>query len=179
MSAKSEHNAAGAIFLGLMFCLPFCGFLLTRIICNINFDVNCGGHLKRAADANTIELASQELGQVLNYLEQNNMTKGYTSLLYRTPDEDIGFWYTNLKASMDELNKVTPQTTQLERTNLLIKLRETLLDHGDKGQKVTEPDGITVYPNNVAMAFFGWGSVFCLLPASIGFFVGAVLLSGK
>ncbi len=34
------------------------------------------------------------------------MTSGYTSILWQTPDEDIGFWYTNLKASQQELQNL-------------------------------------------------------------------------
>lgn len=41
---------------------------------------NVSGFLKRAADANTIELANQELTKALDYLEANNLTSGYTSI---------------------------------------------------------------------------------------------------
>ena len=42
----------------------------------------------------------------------------------------------------DELMKVDSTTTQLERTNLLMKLRETLTHNdGENGTSVTYPDG--------------------------------------
>ena len=125
-----------------------------RIYNNIVYDIDCGGHIKRAADANTVELAMQEMKTVIAYLEARGMTSGYTSVLYRTPDEDVGFWYQNLKASLGELEKITPETTQLERSNILIKLRETLLDHG-QSIIVTDPSGISIFPNNVSYAWFG------------------------
>ena len=121
---------------------------------NIIFDIECGGHIKRAADANTVELAAKEMKTVVTYLEANGMTNGYTSILYDTPDQDVGFWYQNLKASLGELEKITPETTQLERSNILIKLRETLLDHGES-VTVTKPNGISLYPNNIGYASFG------------------------
>ena len=116
----------------------------------IIFKQNVTGFLKRAADANTIDLAQGELDKAINYLEANHLTTGYTSILWQTPDEDIDFWYRNLVASRDELISLKTDSP-LERTNVLIKLRETLLDHGKK-LKVTVPRGLSVYPNNGAYA---------------------------
>lgn len=110
------------------------------------FKQNVSGYLKRAADANTIELANQELTKVIDYLEVNNMTSGYTSVLYQTPDEDIEFWYNNLKTSQKELATLNSNSA-LEKTNVLMKLRETLLDTGER-TKVTVPRGLAIYPNN-------------------------------
>lgn len=148
------------MFCAVILLLSFLTWGGTRIVKNIVFGIDCGGHIRRAATANTIPLAEQEMKTVISYLENNNKTNGYTSLVYNTPDEDIGFWYTNLKGSLDELEKVTPNTTQLERSNMLIKLRETLLHHGSQGESVTVPRGISVFPNNWTFAFLGIGSLF-------------------
>ncbi len=118
----------------------------SRIVKGVTFNQNVKGILKRAADASTIEIAKQELGTAIDYLETNNLTSGYTSILYKTPDEDIGFWYQNLKASHKELVELK-SVSALERTNVLIKLRETLLDSGEN-LSVTYPEGLSVYPNN-------------------------------
>jgi hypothetical protein len=139
----------------VLFILFFCVWAGIRIVAAIQFDRNCGGYLKRAADANTVELAKKQLKISLDYIEREGLTSGYTSILYRTPDEDIGFWYTNIKSSLTELEQMNPNATQLERSNLLMKLRETLLDEG-KETSITVPPGISIYPNNVVMAFFGW-----------------------
>ena len=122
------------------------------IVRSVHLKQNCTGYLKRAADANTVETAKDQLTKAISYLEENNLTKGYTSVLWKTPDEDIEFWYKNLKASQSELNKVDSSTSALEKTNLLMKLRETLLDNGDKGDSLTVPDGLSRYPNNL---FYG------------------------
>lgn len=145
-----------AFVVGIVLCLPFLGWGSTRIVQNILFDIRVEGRIKRAADANTVELAQSELEVVVAELERCGWTEGYTSLLYRTPNEDVGFWYKNLKSSLEELKKVTPQTTQLERSNLLIKLRETLLDQHGSSLVVTAPPGIAVYPYNWAYAIWGW-----------------------
>lgn len=138
--------------------MAWCG---VRTYKNIVFGIRCEGHMKRAADANTIELATQEMETVVNYLEKEGMTSGYTSILYRTPNEDLGFLYQNMKMSLEELKKVGPETTQLEKSNILMKLRETLIDAGEHGLKVTVPAGIAVFPNNTAYAV--WGLVGLLL----------------
>lgn len=135
------------------FTMAFTIWGVMRIVNNVVFDRNCEGYLKRAADANTIELAEKNLAVAVKYLEDNEFTSGYTSILWRTPDEDIGFWYQNLKSSLDELHAIRPDATRLERTNVLMKLRETLLDEG-KNIHVTAPRGISVYPGNVGYALW-------------------------
>lgn len=140
---------------GLLFILPLLGLIGGRIVKAVSFDRDCAGHIKRAGDANTVEMAKQEMVIVVEYLDENNLTEGYTSVLYNTPDEDIGFWYKNLRSSLEELEKVRPETSQLERSNILLKLRQTLLDNTKGGEQTTEPDAISVFPNNkeYALAF--------------------------
>ena len=139
------------LVLGILILLLWGGL---RIYNYVVFGIDCEGHIKRAADANTIELAKQEMTVVVRYLEERGFTSGYTSVLYRTPDEDIGFWYSNLKASLGELDKIGSDASQLEKSNVLIKLRETLLDH-DGSLSVTCPEGMSIYPGNAAYFFAG------------------------
>lgn len=118
-----------------------------RKITEIQFDRNCQGYLKRAADSNTIELAQTELGKAVKYLEDNNLTEGFTSVVYNTPDEDVGFWYTNLKSALTELQTISKDASDLEKSNMLLKLRESLMDNS----KITVPQGMAFFPHN-----FGW-----------------------
>lgn len=127
--------------------------LIFMAVLGVKLNQNCLGHLKRAADASTIETAELELGIALDYLEKENLTSGYTSILWKTPDEDIKFWYDNIKASKNELISLPKNSSNMEKSNMLIKLRETLLDHGDKGsESITCPDGLSRYPNNSIFA---------------------------
>jgi len=157
-------NRAFVIILCLI--IPFL-WIGTRTIKSIQYNQNCGGYLKRAADSNTVDQAKEQLKIAITYMENNNLTSGYTSVLWKTPDEDVGFWYKNIKTAYDELEKISPDASQLEKTNVLMKLRETLLDNGESGTIVTEPDGISVFPNNVAFAIFGTISLILLLPILI------------
>ena len=69
----------------------------------ISFEMHCDQYLKRAADANTVELAKANLAKALKYIENNNLTDGVVSVFLKQPKNDIGFWYSNLKSSLDEL----------------------------------------------------------------------------
>ncbi len=142
----------------ILISLALFGF---RIQKKIVLKQNVTGYLKRAADANTVKIAQGEISKVLTYLEQEEMTEGYTSIFWKTPNEDIGFWYRNLKASLQELKQVENGST-LEKTNVLLKLRETLMDGGGEGKvRVTVPKGLSAYPNNgmwatlMLLAFIG------------------------
>ena len=116
---------------------------------HIQFNQDCGGYLERAANANTIPMAITELEKAVKYMEEHDLTEGYTSVFYKTPDEDIGFWYNNCKSSLNELKSLSDSSAPLEKSNMLMKLRETLLDNGKNGTSLTVPEGISRYPNNV------------------------------
>lgn len=157
-----ERNSSdtGRRLLSAVLILFATAVIVAQIIMSVNFSRNVKGYLKLAADASTVELAEEELGKALNYLEANNLTEGYTSIFYETPTEDIGFWYKNLKASKQELAKAR-NSSQLEKTNMLIKLRETLLDNGNEGKAhVTYPDGLQRYPYNLLFALLSWAAIF-------------------
>ena len=129
----------------------FVASLVSPAICvvkSIKFTQNCSGYIKNAADANTVELAAARLGKAIEYVEEQGLTEGYTSALWRTEDENIGFWYDNLKACREELSECV-DGTQLEKSNVLMKVRESLTDEGEDGTVLTIPSGISRYPNNL------------------------------
>lgn len=139
------------------------GYISTVIVRGIQFDRGAEGYLKRAADANTVELAESQLRIAIDYIEVKELTSGYTSVIYRTPDEDVGFWYTNLKTSLEELQALDSTSTVLERSNMLMKLRETLMDDGERGASITTPPGISLFPMNIGLAFWGIVSFIMML----------------
>lgn len=144
--------------------LSFGGWGVTRTIKAISFDNNCGQYLKRAADANSIEMAKEELGIAISYAERNNLTEGTVSIFLHQPKNDIGYWYRNMKAAYEELEDVPEDTSRMEKTNILMKLRETLTDEGENGVEVTIPKGISIYPSNVA---YFWWSIISLIAMCI------------
>ena len=139
----------------------------TRYAANVFAKRDFTGYLKQAADANTPELAKSKLSAAIAGIEKRGLTSGYTSIFYNTPDEDLGFWYNNLKASENDLQKLSPNASQLEQSNVLMKLRQTLLDHEKNGEAVTCPAGASLYPYNLVMAIWGTISVVFLFCAGI------------
>ena len=127
-------------------------------VMNVRFNQNCGGYLKQAADANTVELATTRIGMALEYIEKEGLTSGYTSIIYKTEKENVGFWYENIKACKQELDSVSGKS-QLEQTNVLMKVRESLLDDGKDGTELTVPTGISRYPNNLIWAIAIWFAI--------------------
>lgn len=150
----------------IIFLVSFLVLIVFGGMCSVKyvqFNMNVTDYLERASNSNTVETAKKELDIALKYLENNNLTSGYTSVLYRTPDEDIGFWYSNLKEASDELGKVNNKTSALERSNLLLKLRETITNAGQNGNYVIKPQGIEIYPYNFLLNLFVWTSVVILI----------------
>lgn len=149
----------------ILFLLILLGliFPIKTAIRSIEFTQNCGGYLKQAADANTIGIAKNCLTKAILYLEENNLTEGYTSIVYKTPEDDIGFWYNNLSTSLNELLMYSDNLSPLESSNILLKLRETLLDDTKNGTEITIPPGISRYPNNTLYAITNALSIALLL----------------
>ncbi len=148
----------GAAFAGFLFF--GIGLLIAGKVCSIQFERNCKGYLKHAADANTIALAEQELSKAVAFLESNDLTTGSTHAIYFTPECDLTFWYQNLKASLEELESLPSDVDPLTASNQLIKLRETLVDQGEKGARVTLPPNISLYPRQTLFFITGIG---CLM----------------
>lgn len=122
------------------------GLFVYTAYSEIQFERNCEGYLKRAADANTIPLAAEELEKAIAYIERENLDEGSTHAFYATPACDLEFWAKNLKAAASELRALPTDIDSLTASNQLLKLRETLMDHGKKSQRVTAPPNIEVYP---------------------------------
>ena len=105
----------------------------------------------------------------IKYMETNRITEGYTSLLYKTPDEDVGFFYRNLKTARHELETMPATATQLEKTNTLMKLRETLTVSGEHGEYLAVPSGLSWYP-------FNWALVLVILAGFLSLVIGIILI---
>lgn len=133
----------------------FGAWTTVRIVKDVQFEMNCTQYLKRAADANTVETAKEELAKAISYAEAHNLTEGVVSIFLHQPKNDIGYWYNNMTEAYAELENLPEDATSLEKTNVLMKLRETLTDEKESGVSVTVPKGISIYPNNVL--YFWWG----------------------
>jgi len=161
------------VFNGVLFALSLIAFLVLSTVClvkSIKFDQNCGGYLKQTADANTPEIALERITLALDYIEAHDLTTGYTSILYRTEDENVEFWYKNIKACKAELENCL-DGTQLEKSNVLMKVRESLTDNDSNGTSLTIPTGISRHPYNVLWAWIMWPLTTFLIISTLIFFI--------
>ncbi|MDP2930544.1 MAG: hypothetical protein Q8N56_02990 [bacterium] len=113
------------------------------------FNKNCGDYLKLAGDAPTVERADGFLEKAIAYIEKTNMVSGNSSIIFKKPTNDVGIWYAQIKAAKETTEKIIVRgegVSQLERDNALMKIRETVLDQGERGTMVTTPDWISLFP---------------------------------
>lgn len=144
-------------------------FLGSCFVKRIQFKQECSGYLRQAADANTPELALDRLNRAINYVEAHGMTTGYTSVLWRTEDQNVEFWYMNLKACQSELEGCL-DGSQLEKSNVLMKVRESLTeDSGEHGTQLTIPSNIAYYPDNTFYLLARWACYLMLLTGLVVF----------
>ena len=153
----------------ICFASPFFSWI-PSIVKSVRFSSQCGDYLKLSADANSIEIAEKRLTKAIDYLEENNITSGYTKAFVYYPKNDIGEWYSNLKIAQTQLREMLEREdiTELEESNMLMKLRETILDEDGS---LTKPFCIALFPNYKALFWCNcllwilWilGAVFCFL----------------
>lgn len=137
------------------------------IVKSIQFNSACGDYLKLAADANNIDIAEKHLTTAVEYLEKNDMTTGYTKVFIYYPKNDVGLWYENLKTAQTQLRETrTRDYTDLEESNVLMKLRETLLDGSGC---LTHPFGVSIKHN---FTLWFWLNSILWLPC----FIAAIIL---
>ena len=174
--SRASENSLGVVA-GITFCLCVLfgvGYLVGAWLQGISFEQNCRGYLKRAADANTVVRARDELEKAIKFMDSNDLTKGSTHIFYVTPDCDVEYWYGNIKDSYDELVEFPSDADHLTTSNQLMKLRETLLDDagGEQGGvEVTCPPRIEFYPNQT---LWWWGGFFATIAAMVGALAGSI-----
>lgn len=155
MTIKIELGKVLLIFLCIVCIIAPIIVYGVGIVNAIQMDANCISYFEMAADANSVELAEKHLSSGIKYLEENDLTKGNTKIFISKPTTDIGLWYENLKSAQAQLQELNAMEnlTELEESNALMKLRETLLN--SEGS-VTHPDMISFYPNQVGWFWSLW-----------------------
>lgn len=137
---------------GLAMSMAVCAFLASSVSGYL-LEIQCTGRLKRAADANTVEMAREELGAAIAYAKTRGYTDGSTAFFFHGPQEDVGFWFRNLVAAENELASLPDNASAMERTNVLMKLRETLLDSVEGKTVVTQPKLLYLHPHTLIYSF--------------------------
>lgn len=128
-----------------------------RVVLSIRYDTHVTERLERAHSAHDLDTLYRELHRATDYLQLTDRDEGYTSIIYDTPSEDVGYWYRNLVQAQREVHdmlyfidegKERPPNNEI---NVLIqKVRRTIAPYGD----IKTPQGISVYPHN--LYYFAW-----------------------
>ena len=150
-------SAKRFLILAIICTIIFGAWATVRIVKAVSFDMNCHAYIHRAVGATEIETAKVELAKAIEYIEENSLTEGTVSIFLKSPRNDVGFWYGTLKSAYKELDTFLEGATQLEKSNYLMRMRESFLEVG-------LPDGISVYPNNV---LYFWWSMLSLIGAAV------------
>lgn len=143
-----------ARILTIVFAIFFLIWSAVKISHAVSFDRDIKRYLSHAAEASTIQLAKENLDIALKNIEGWGLTSGHTTVLFESPEDDVGFWYKNVKASRAQLDDVKTVTFQEQKT-VLAELRKTLLSRSGDGSAVVIPQGISIYPKNRIFALLG------------------------
>lgn len=143
------------------------------------FKGGCEDYLKLAGDAPTIEKATEYLGKAVSYVETNGLTSGNSAYFIRTPRNDVGIWYKQIKGAHETVKALVDQeatnpgsVNQLTKDNALMKVREVVLDEGSDGVEVTLPQHIWIFPSQVS--FLAWYLLSAFL--AIIFWIGLMVV---
>ena len=125
----------------------------------IDLEQRVTGHLELAASANQPGLAVAELraavtGMNADIAACDEPHRCYTSVLWKTPAEDVGFWKANIIATIADLEALPPDADHLVVSNVLLKVRDTLTEQGNGGTRLVGPTGLCKYPHNGAFALW-------------------------
>lgn len=128
---------------------PFLLWAGVRVYKSQYFDNHCAHHITRSIQEHKVlEHSINELNIAINYVEQHNLTTGYTSVFDYSADDDIDIFYRGLIEKRNYIQKLKDRDTEL---NSFIEFTEM---RGYTGQSVHIPDGISIYPYNVLYFIF-------------------------
>jgi len=143
----------GLAFTSVFLCLPFVVIIAVRTWIGLNFGWEVTEYLSRAASANSPAMCEKMLSHAIGELERRNLTSGNTAVFVKTPESDIGLFYKNLTDALASV-KAVEKSSELEQSNTLMKVRESIMEHGNNGDSVSGPGGLSLYPHNAIWFWF-------------------------
>ena len=112
-------------------------YIAGAIISTIYFRVKCETPLRKAALAETIPEAKVNLDKAIQFVEQNQLTTGYSSLFFKEDEYNITKWYATLKSAQSEIDILYVKGyDQVEELDALIALLIKLTDIPENKQCV-------------------------------------------
>ena len=131
--------------------------IISPIICiikSISYNQQCEIYLKQAQNATTPELALERLNLAIKYIEDKDLTHGYTSVFGKEESKNVEFWYNNIVSYRNKLKKCPENYYLLKKESL----------------SCTTPLGISLHPHNglwtilniisICLVFYGGAGIF-------------------
>ena len=120
-------------------------YIAGAIISTIYFRVKCETPLRKAALAETIPEAKVNLDKAIQFVEQNQLTTGYSSLFFKEDEYNITKWYAMLKSAQSEIDILHVKGyDRVEEIDALIVLLIKLTDIPENKQCVFLNDVVFV-----------------------------------
>ena len=142
-------------FIAFVSFLVFLAWAGARIYAGIQFDQHIENYISQAASSPSPQIAEQKLGVAIAEIDREGLTSCNTGILFTYPTNDLGFWYGRLVDSRALLRRLPPGDSELEVSNTMMRVHESLVSDGKNGQSIVVPEGISIYPHNVL--FLWWG----------------------
>ena len=145
--------------------LAFLSFLVwagVRIYAGIHYDTMIGDYISQAATSPSPTIAVARLDTAIGEIEREGLTSGNTAIFFTYPTNDLAFWYQRLVDSRTILRALPATDSALEISNTMMRVHESIAGQSKDGDYVLAPDGIEIFPHNIA--FFWWclGSIVLL-----------------
>lgn len=163
-----------AVIVLFLSILTFAAWGVSRIHAGQQFANRYESNVLAAHNTDDMTKAHKYIKRAREYLEGQGNTKGYTSCLYESPDEDVSELYDAVKdveSSLEKAVKGGDNPTDsawrkwLERKGLVAK--KDPKDAECKTYKVEIPSGISVHPYNSHYSLAAWGSLFSTIISAI------------
>lgn len=158
-----------------LFCIGLIGFILWagyRIAYGIEFDQGIENYISQAASSPNPAVAIERLDIAIKEIQTRHLTSGNTGVFFTYPNNDVGFWYQRLVDSRKILSDLPKSDSQLEISNTMMRVHESLTGSNKEGTYIRSPDGISIHPYNTG---FFWWCTLSLIFMVIGFFTFILL----
>jgi hypothetical protein len=153
----------------IILAVPFFSWSITRIVKEKHFDDNCSYHISEALSADGIhtftdnDYAIKEIDTAITYLENNNLTSGYTTITDKVSREDLSIFYNDIKKRSEYFHDLkTKNIDDIEKYKMYATMRNL------HTRELDVPSGISIFPHNTFYCVWAYLSIICLILAVIG-----------
>lgn len=141
-----------------------CGF--TYAILAVNCRAGITDSLREAAQSQTPEDAILHLNSVIEYMEENELTYGYTSIVTPDETENLETWYKKVVSVRDQIDNMPDSISIYEKAAFVSFVMGNIVSCRQCNFYSRAPEGISVYPYNKLLSrIFLFSTIICFVSA--------------